>query len=255
MCIVVVSPKGQQFPDVTKIQNCVDSNPDGFAMSWNENGEVKNYKTMGHRAIVKFYKRFIETHDPKTTGLVFHARIATHGSKNIKNCHCWVSDGLGFAHNGILDVANRGDMTDSETFFQDIFLPIYRSCGWDGAKKAINACIGYSKFAFIDGYGHTWGFGNFKEVDGNYYSNDSYKSWQERYPTFKPVTYSGKYYNNSRMSQWDEEDEKEEVETVAPTTAVKTRSADEEEVYKYLKQYYPEALPFYEVDDEADYDF
>ena len=184
MCIVVVSPKGQQFPDVTKIQNCVDSNPDGFAMSWNEDGEVKSYKTMGHKAIVAYYKKFIKTHDPMDTGLVFHARIATHGSKNIKNCHCWVSDGLGFAHNGILSIANRGDMTDSETFFQDIFLPVYRTCGWGGAEKAVNAVIGTSKFAFIDGDGTVYGFGPFKMVDGNYYSNDSYLSWEERYPSY-----------------------------------------------------------------------
>ena len=184
MCIVVVSPKGQQFPSVETIQNCVDSNPDGFAMSWNEDGKIKSYKTMGYKAIVKFYKEFIAEHDPMTTGFVFHARIATHGSKKLSNCHCWTSDGLSFAHNGILSVANRGDMTDSETFFQDIFLPIYRTCGWDGAKKAIDACIGSSKFAFIDGEGTVWGFGNYECVDGNYYSNSSYKSWKERYPWY-----------------------------------------------------------------------
>lgn len=188
MCIVVISPKGQQFPSVENIQNCVDSNPDGFAMAWNEDGEVKNYKTMGFKAIMKFYKDFIKKHDPEKTALVFHARIATHGSKKIQNCHCWIKEGLAFAHNGILSVKNRGDMTDSETFFEDIFLPIYTTCGWEAAKKAIQACIGTSKFAFIDGEGNVAGFGNYNQNDGNYYSNYSYVSYGQ----------TGKYYGYLR---------------------------------------------------------
>lgn len=258
MCIVVVSPKGQDFPSVDKIQNCVRTNPDGFAMSWNEHGKVKAYKTMDAYAIIDFYKKFIAKHNPKTTGLVFHARIATHGSKNIKNCHCWISDGLSFAHNGILDVANRGDMTDSETFFQDIFLPIYRSCGWDGARKAINACIGYSKFAFINGKGETWGFGNFKECDGNYYSNDSHKSWEEKYPAFKTYAYRGKYYNNSpSQPSWEKPvvnlKDEEDLDDKALATTTTVRKVEDEAVYDYLKKYYPEALPYYEEDDELSF--
>lgn len=178
MCIVVVSPKGQEWPSIENIQNCVDSNPDGFAIAWNENGEVKNYKTMGQKAIMKFYRNFIKTHDYKTTGMVFHARIATHGSLKLSNCHCWISDGMAFAHNGILSVKNRGDMTDSETFFRDIFIPIYRGKGWDSAKLAIDACIGMSKFAFIDGNGEVRGFGDYNVNEGNYYSNYSWRSWR-----------------------------------------------------------------------------
>ena len=222
MCVIAVSPKGQKFPTINQIQNCVNGNPDGFAMSWNEDGKVRTYKTMSDTAIIKYYKKFIKTHDPLKTALVFHARIATHGSKNIKNCHCWQSDGLSFAHNGILSVANRGDMTDSETFFQDIFLPIYRSSGWDGATKAINACIGSSKFAFIDGTGRVWGFGNYKTKDGNYFSNDSYMSYEERYP----------YYYASK-------------------SAIKGGSEDSEVVHyskDWWKKYYPSLY------DEADCD-
>lgn len=181
MCIVVVSPKGQEWPSVENIQNCVDSNPDGFAVAWNENGEVKNYKTMGYKAIMKFYKNFIKEHDPMETAMVFHARIATHGSKKMSNCHCWISDGMAFAHNGILSVANRGDMTDSETFFEDIFLPIYRACGWEAAEKAVRACIGSSKFAFIEGDGTVKGYGNYNQSEGNYYSNYSWQSYKSVY--------------------------------------------------------------------------
>ena len=39
---------------------------------------------------------------------------------------------LAFAHNGILSIKNRGDMTDSETFFRDIFSPVFEIGGWQG---------------------------------------------------------------------------------------------------------------------------
>lgn len=214
MCVIAISPKGQEFPSIENIQNCVDSNPDGFAIAWNEDGVVKNFKTMGHKSIMKFYRKFVETHDYKTTGMVFHARIATHGSKNIKNCHCWISDGMAFAHNGILGVANRGDMTDSETFFQDIFLPIYRSCGWLNAERAINACIGSSKFAFIDGEGNVKGYGDYNSSEGNYYSNYSWRPWVNKWKT---TTRSG-FYSNTMGSE-------------------DFKSTD---YYKFLKEYYDE---------------
>lgn len=210
MCIVVVSPRGKQWPSVENIQNCVDSNPDGFAVAWNEDGEVKNYKTMGHKAIMKFYRNFIKTHDPMTTAMVFHARIATHGSKKMSNCHCWISDGMAFAHNGILSVANRGDMTDSETFFEDIFLPIYRTCGWEAAEKAIHACIGTSKFAFIDGDGAVRGYGSYNEKDGNFYSNYSWQSYKSVYRDWgrysNPGT--GRYLTASQKSYVANDDDK-----------------------------------------------
>lgn len=225
MCIVVVSPKGEQFPSIENIQNCVDSNPDGFAIAWNEDGEVKNYKTMGHRAIMKFYRKFIKTHDYMTTGMVFHARIATHGSLKITNCHCWISDGVAFAHNGVLSVKNRGDMTDSETFFQDIFLPIFRTHGWDSARLAIDACIGSSKFAFIDGAGDVYGFGDYKKSDGNYYSNYSYISYR---------------------SKWT-------PKTTSPTTTRKTSGSalddfKDTSYYRYLREYVYD-------NDETDWDY
>lgn len=205
MCVIAVSPKGQEWPSIEKIQNCVDSNPDGFAVAWNEGGVVKNYKTMGHKEIMKFYRKFVKTHDYKTTGMVFHARIATHGSKNIKNCHCWISDGIAFVHNGILSVANRGDMTDSETFFEDIFLPIYRANGWDAAVKAINACIGSSKFAFIDGNGNVQGFGQYNTSEGNFYSNYSHESYYGSWgKTLTPRgSYIRRYYDEDDYSDWD----------------------------------------------------
>jgi hypothetical protein len=84
---------------------------------------------------------------------------------------------MAFAHNGILQIQARADLTDSETFFRDIFTPAYKSGGWNAAERAISAIIGSSKFAFLEPGAQVRHFGAFitDSADGNLYSNTSYR--------------------------------------------------------------------------------
>jgi len=151
MCVIVLKFKGADFPSKNVIKACMKANPDGYAAAWNQDGRLQTFRTMDEAAMLAKYDE-IRRLDPKTTGLVFHARIATHGSKTLANCHCWTNDNetIAFAHNGILhNIGNRDDMTDSETFFRDYFLPIMEGCGAAMAAKVANVVIGNSKFAFI----------------------------------------------------------------------------------------------------------
>ena len=179
MCVICIKKMGAKFPTKKSIQNCADSNPDGFAMMWNEDGKVKTYKTLAKKDFMKFYARFIKEHDHKKTSLVIHARIKTHGSLRIENCHCWTAldDSIGFAHNGILSIANRKDMTDSETYFRDIFVPVFEGSArnWAMAERTIEAIISTSKFAFLEGDGTIRHYGHYIKHDGNLYSNSSYE--------------------------------------------------------------------------------
>ena len=175
MCIVIVKKMGVKYPSIENVSNSCDNNPDGFAIAWAVDNVVRNYRTMDKKLFLKKCKEVWKL-DYKKTAVVIHARIATHGSVGIKNCHCWIDEGtaLAFAHNGILTISNRGDLTDSETFFRDIFLPIYKKYGWSQAELAINACIGTSKFAFISATGDIHAYGNYNELKGVLYSNTSY---------------------------------------------------------------------------------
>lgn len=175
MCIVIAKKIGVKFPPIENIENACDNNPDGFAIAWAKDGVLRNYRTMAKKDFIKECKKVFKN-DYKTTACIIHARIATHGSVGIKNTHCWIDKptAMAFAHNGILSVKNRGDMTDSETFYRDIFLPIYSTHGWDAAELAINACIGSSKFTFLRANGDLRLFGNFNELKGVHYSNTSY---------------------------------------------------------------------------------
>lgn len=175
MCILVLKKKGSRFPSINEIKNCVRANPDGFSMSWNADGRLHTYKTMDAEAFMKMYCDIVKSLDRKTTAMMIHARIATHGSKRIGNCHCWSGKVLGaemsFAHNGILRIPNRGDMTDSETFLRDYLEPCKGICDF---LDTIERNIGSSKFGFLNGDGAMIHFGHFIDERGVMFSNYSY---------------------------------------------------------------------------------
>jgi len=163
MCVIVLKFKGADFPSTDVVKACMKENPHGFAAAWNQDGRLVTYRTMDEAEMLAKYDE-IRRLDPAATGLVFHARIATHGSKTLANCHCWTNDegDLAFAHNGVLsNIGNRDDMTDSETFFRDIYLPVRKAGGALLADKVARCIIGSSRFAFIDKNGNILPMGYF----------------------------------------------------------------------------------------------
>lgn len=202
MCIIMIKPKMVKYPSVECVNTMCENNPDGFALVWHTGkGNVQILRTMSKDIVLKIYKRITSTYSWRTTSLFLHARIATHGSTNIKNCHGWHSKQTHqtFAHNGILSVANRDDMTDSETFFRDIFEPSFKIGGWEAGKRAINACIGTSKFVFMDDEGDINYFGKYIEDAGCLFSNDTYH--EERIPRWVSKYSDYDYGYGSRY--WD----------------------------------------------------
>ena len=175
MCVIMIKPVGVKFPSYDAIKNCADSNPDGFSWTVSEQGRIRTFKTMDKSVFLREYVSLVMS-TPESASMVLHARIATHGSKCEDNCHGFMNEGatMSFFHNGMLSVTPRGDMTDSETFFRDIFLPMYNMYGWGAADMAVKAVIGSSKFAFIDNTGQIIRYGHFTDVDGVFYSNSSY---------------------------------------------------------------------------------
>lgn len=196
MCVIVLKFKGADFPSRQVIAACMKENPHGFAAAWNQDGTLMTFRTMDEAEMLAKYDE-IRRLDPATTGLVFHARIATHGSKTLANCHCWTDDAgeLAFAHNGVLtNVGSRDDMTDSETFFRDIFLPVRKAGGMKLAWKVAGAVIGSSKFAFIGHDGNILPMGQYsKDCEPGhkgmiYFSNMHWTRHTEpMFPFDKPV--------------------------------------------------------------------
>lgn len=189
MCIIVMKPKGSDFPSEQVIRNCMDKNPDGFSMAWNTpDGKVKNFQSMDKDNTILVYRAVVSTMDPAVTGFIFHARWATHGSKDVKNCHCWIGETpmgpMAFAHNGVLtNIAVHDDLTDSECFFRDIFVPVACGSGLKVAGKVARAIIGTSRFAFLLKDGDVNLMGEFiKDTEPGhkgccYFSNAGYRSY------------------------------------------------------------------------------
>ena len=216
MCVIMCKASGIEFPPVDEIKNCCDANPDGFGAMWADGEKVRMFKTMSKDAFMRWYETFHKTMS-KAVPLVIHARIATHGSKKIENCHPWLDTGnkkgkIGFCHNGILSIKNRGDLTDSETFFRDLWLPAFKAGGEKMADNATKACIGTSRFCFLYANGNTERWGNWEEgsVKGCFYTNSSWKKNRWVGGCYSGgSTYGGNYgYNGGYYGggYWDDDD-------------------------------------------------
>lgn len=171
MCVIIAKAKGTKSPDIRIISAAMDANRDGFSIAWSDRGRLVVFKTLDRGEMLDYYRNHISKFDE--CGFVFHARIATHGTKILSNCHGWtcLKGKYAFFHNGMLDIKARDNMTDSETFLRDIYEPIASKYGHEGAIPAIQAIIGSSKFAFIDNSGKIKLYGPYTEKNGVYYSN------------------------------------------------------------------------------------
>ena len=114
MCILVVKKKGVDYPSLEQVKNCCKANPHGFSLSYSYKGRMRTYRTMSERDFLMEFQKIAERYPCEDVAMILHARIATHGTISPHNCHCFQGEGLSFAHNGILPIENRGDLTDSE---------------------------------------------------------------------------------------------------------------------------------------------
>lgn len=176
MCVIIAKPTKANAPTIATIRAAIATNPHGNAIVWVKDGKLETYKTLNAEDMIAYYTNHFE--ELNKTSFVFHARIATNGSKKLENCHGWstLNDSVAFFHNGILNIESRGDLTDSETFLRDIYEPIAKVHGHKAAEPAIRAIIGSSKFAFIAKNGHIKLYGNYREKEGVYYSNLNHES-------------------------------------------------------------------------------
>lgn len=158
MCVIVVKTKGTDFVPADAIKLCFEHNPHGFAFAWNENGELKTFRSMDMQKALSRYKELTNQLDPATTAFMVHARLRTHGDISEANCHCWVHGNIAFAHNGMLDIQSHDNMTDSEIFFQELFAPVMDSMGMDFALKMTRMFIGTTnnKIAIINNQGEVF---------------------------------------------------------------------------------------------------
>lgn len=191
MCIAILNTKKAGRLPKSHIKNSWDNNDMGAGLLWNESNKLSVFKTYDYDEYISKYN---ELRDNANIGnIVLHFRIATSGYKGEHNLHPFlVSDTLGFVHNGV--IKGLGNKQFSDTYeFNDMlkkFKHNFLAC--DMSKYFISEYIGYSKLLFLDAddkytiINEELG----KWADGNWYSNDSYKQYND---------YS--YYGNVKVSK------------------------------------------------------
>lgn len=190
MCIAIVNSKKAGRLPKSHIKNSWDNNDMGAGLLWNEKNKLNVFKTYEYDEYIDKYN---ELRDNKEIGnIILHFRIATSGYKGEHNLHPFlVNDKLGFVHNGV--IKGLGNQKFSDTYeFNDMlkkFSHNFLAC--DITKYFISEYIGYSKLIFLDVddkytiINEEMG----KWTDGNWYSNDSYKQYNDY-----------KYYGNTKVS-------------------------------------------------------
>jgi predicted glutamine amidotransferase len=191
MCIAILNTKKAGRLPKSHIKNSWDNNDMGAGLLWNESNKLSVFKTYDYDEYISKYN---ELRDNANIGnIVLHFRIATSGYKGEHNLHPFlVSDTLGFVHNGVIKGLGNKQFSDTYEFNDMIkkFKHNFLTC--DMSKYFISEYIGYSKLLFLDAddrytiINEELG----KWADGNWYSNDSYKQYND---------YS--YYGNVKVSK------------------------------------------------------
>jgi predicted glutamine amidotransferase len=192
MCIICVKRIGENVPSEKIIKNMFEYNSDGAGFMWNDGKQVNISKGyMSLKSFKKALKRLYGKIDVKNTAIVYHCRITTSGGSKPENCHPFpVSEDmidlkkttfhtdLGVAHNGIIDISNYKNASDTMTYIVDE-LALLKKSGVDFLRNdAIKEMIKNritSKLAFLEPDGTVTTIGDFIEDDGILYSNEHYK--------------------------------------------------------------------------------
>lgn len=165
MCCILHIPSGVKTPPITTLKAIHRANPHGMGFADTDGNSVKTLDLSVFLQAVK--RRRTEA------ACIIHFRLATHGSISEKNCHPFhdPNTDIWFAHNGVLPIRPKNDMTDSEIFFRERFLPRLNEYGdtpelWDYVERE----RGSSRFVFMRG-DRVVTLGTWHNHRGVYYSN------------------------------------------------------------------------------------
>jgi hypothetical protein len=173
MCIAILNAKGVITDN--ELKNSWDNNPEGAGMLFSDNGKLYEFKSYNFDEFKKRYKTVRASIQGK---IVLHFRIATSGHEKYVNLHpFFVSENLGFVHNGI--ISGLGDNLRSDTFhFNEMLKRLPNDfLKNEVQRELISSYIGSSKLLFLNSKG---GHDIINEEagkweNGNWFSNDSHK--------------------------------------------------------------------------------
>tara|TARA_X000001382_G_scaffold61932_1_gene42620 strand:+ start:208 stop:972 length:765 start_codon:yes stop_codon:yes gene_type:complete len=204
MCIVMLK---KEKAEVSKkqLEKSFSNNPDGSGYLFARNGNLTIKK--GFFTFNEFYDSYSRDMAQFNNPIaIIHFRITTHGLTNKTNCHPhMINDGIGFAHNGIIDFVNdHKKKSDTLVFRNDVLRGMPNGFMFnDSIMALIEESIGNSKLVFLDRNGN-WTIAN--EYKGHWnkkstiwYSNKSYcEIKQVKY--YNPYVYGYQDYDDLNIT-------------------------------------------------------
>jgi hypothetical protein len=111
MCLIIDRPQGVAIPRAL-LTNAISDNPDGWGIMLARRGRLETHRGLDAPA---FFTTLDELGDDPLT---IHFRWATHGLKDLDNCHPFPVCGGAFAlmHNGVIGDAPEFDASRSDTW-------------------------------------------------------------------------------------------------------------------------------------------
>lgn len=220
MCIIVGKKIGIEMPDKTILKRCFDYNSDGAGIMWNYNNKVHI-----HKGFMKWedFNNFLDTLsnqvDLKSSGVVCHFRIKTHGKLDKSATHPFpisnkardlkklsLTTDIGVAHNGIIPIKTISNLSDTQTYILKRLYNIQKTHPRFLESKRLMSKVEKeiaSKMAFLTSDGKIHTIGNFIEQDGVLYSN---RSFEDRcFYGYDWLRYDGFWYGGSAKNDAEEE--------------------------------------------------
>lgn len=172
----MIKPAGEKMPSKKILDLMAMHNHDGYGFV---SSSGKACRTMSYSAFLQQLKQV-----KKSEECMVHMRWATHGSKSTHNCHPFhdKDTDIWFAHNGVLPIPSKNDMTDSEICFRETLVPAIKKYGFGSERfcRIEDNVRGCSRFAFMKD-GKISMFGDWQEFDGCLYSNLNFLPYSAYY--------------------------------------------------------------------------
>lgn len=210
MCVICVKEKGVLMPTTENIRAMWDANPHGAGFMFARNGKV--FIRKGFMTLDDFECALLKENFTKDDVIIMHFRIATQGGINpemthpfalvnkIENTKCLnaLCD-IGIAHNGIIRLTTdfkEKEYSDTAIFITNYISKLIRKKAdfYDAEIREMIYELGKSKFAFLNGEGDVFMLGDFRKVNGLYYSNLNHEI-DRRWLRPEPIRTKG-YVNN-----------------------------------------------------------
>lgn len=222
MCIICIKPKGQQLPSTKTRRQMWRRNPDGAGFMYCSKGRVIIEKGfMEFEAMEARLRELSARIDITKTPLVLHYRITTHGGtcpqlthpfplsanpRALRTTH--MRTALGIAHNGIIPIATRPELSDTAEYIADVLSRLPHNFAQDrAARSRIEREINGSRMVFLSGDGVFTTVGNWLHGDdGCLYSNGSYIEPQRITSPYGKFSVPASVHNKPAYDDLDEDD-------------------------------------------------